>query len=381
MYFNIIQSSVNEICCIDFTAEEWQTVARTNKKKTLQTVVSLLLVCLICVVLGLFGGIYGVWKWILLLLGLYFGAVGIIRPMKNTTGLNRDGQIINQSALNFFMARKLQNYYQNKGKTVRAEPYTGSVETVDPQQSEIKTIPFSEIFPASMRRVFANGYPMWVPAEDKPVNWARMILFIIPFLLLGAALYAMWASNTASGFLRVIFAAASILLILTLLLVRTETKTGLVRLVVFLLFLACQMGMLIYTNRTMPVYIDIAYNAKTVEKDDKQRRVFIVREYEDGQKKVIYAPLGTATKCTAFAVAGPDIPYDDATYSGIGREVKAQAYYCDCRIYNASNHEQLATITVKRFFSRTISTSDRTDFHPINDQIIDDVISWIKLNE
>lgn len=322
---------------------------------------------------------YGIWKWVLLGAGIVLCALGIRAFFRNPTGLDRDGRVVNQAVLNKLIVRTLQSHYQNPGMPAEAAPCSEDDAMRDERGATTESIPLSLFLPPVTRRKFMNGMAVEVPVETGPIHIGKTLLFTVPLILLDLALYASWANNIAHSFFRVLFTASSLLLGVLILTWHPITRTGKACLTLFCLFLAVQTGMAAYTNYVMPKYIEVAYQTETIDQSGDEHRLFIVREYENGSPKIIYATPGLPTSCAYYAIAEADVPYDTAEYGKI-KHLEARAYCCDCVIYDLATREPLTTINIRRLFPSSISENEKRDFHPHNDQIIEQTLTWVKQN-
>ena len=203
-------------------------------------------------------------------------------------------------------------------------------------------------------------------------------LFSLFCLMLAAAFYAMWSGNIANGFLKALSICACVLAVLLVLFARPKTAAGRVRLVFVYLFLASQIVMMIYTLRMRPQYFAIADGTKSVnEAEADEDRVFIIRESENGKRRLIYATPGDPAKCAWYVIAAPDEVYDTATY-GKTAKAKADAYLSECTLYSASTGVVVDSLKVKALFPQTISSTTKREFHPGNMQIPEEVTAWLK---
>lgn len=378
MYYSVNTSTETKIYEIDFSEEEWKRIPDKKRSENTQKAASLIITGMMGIIAALYGGVDGPLKWILLAAGILFFGAGIFKLIKKTdVGIDRNGNVADQAALNQYISKMLRDYYNIRDNNVSIElcPENG----VDPETNSIDIIkvPFSAILPSVFKRKFINGRPYIVPIEEKPVHVGKLILFTIPFIMVGIALYGIWQDNIADGFIRVLFTIASVLLVILILIAHPSTKHGRAKLTVFFIFLFIQTFMLAYTNYMLPKYLDFAYHKDDTIQTESKNTVFIVRENQNSSK-VIYAKIGKPSQYVAYAIAGEDYSYDTASY---GRSnIAAAAFSCDCEIYDANTLDSLATINTKAYFPQTISGSDKTEFHPTNDNIIANVLEWFKLH-
>ena len=197
-------------------------------------------------------------------------------------------------------------------------------------------------------------------------------------VMLAFAFYGIWSGNIAFGFTKVLCIIACVLFVLLILFARPKSGAGWVRLIFIYLFLACQIAMLIYTMCVRPKYFRIAEGTEHAAQADVEKgRFFIVRETENGKRRLIYASPGDPDKCAWYVVAQPDELYDTALYGERDR-AEASAYSSFCILYRADTGEEVDAYTVKSLFPSTISKSAKREFHPSNSDISDTIVEWMK---
>ena len=343
---------------VAFSADEWRRIARSEKAFDRRMNAACLMLALAGFAIALWGGVHGLWKGVLFAAGVLFLIGGLpIKSANGLSGLDAEGNVVDRAALDRYVLKKLKAYCSMTMKGVTVKPLTEDAEP----EAEAEIVPLTAFL-----------------GEEAPKGAGWPVL--IAMAVVAGIYFLIWRGNVGGGFANFLSIAACVLAALCALLFATA-KTARGRLVVLtaLVFLAMIGATRFYTHMVLvPQALEAVFSEHTGDSAEARRGLMVVRCDNQGNKKVLFMPLGDPERFEVYALAGSDRLLDSAAY-GVSGRVKGYAYGCTVDICDNETGRLLDSVTLEtKLPDKATAHAGDVVVRPSDAQVVRAVRQWMK---
>ena len=362
MLYEVSNAFGSRLCALDFSREEWQRISAALLRKRKLKLFSRMIRALLILLIGLFGSLPPLWKWLMFLMAAISVFLGIYNWVSKPSAMDAEGHVTHEEEFDRLVSDRLLAWFRSKNRNY------GSCHRKKDPGSELadaaEKIPLSVFLPSE--------------SKEKPKKDLRSLMLLgVLALILVVLLFLLirnWIHNVMDSTILTTFVYAELGLAALLFFARPKTQARRTCVLLLCLFLLVFFGLNIYSGIVSDRCMRLVNGRLSFQNVESASGCFIVR-YSDESSGVIYAPPGDPARCAYYVKANPDVVADAADFSGSGVTVRVQVFSSTCFVYSAADRTCIRTLDVGVTLPAAVAARQSYDLHPDNLQIVQTVLA------
>ena len=362
MLYEVSNAFGSRLCTLDYSQEEWQRVSAALLQKRKLKLFSRIIRALLILLIGLFGNLPPLWKWLMFLMAAISVVLGIYNWVSKPSVMDAEGHVTREEDFDLLVSNRLLAWFRSKNRNYgschrKTDPGPESAETAE-------KIPLSFFLPSE--------------SKEKPKTDLRSLLLLgVLALILVALLFLLirnWIQNVMDSTILTTFVYAELGLAALLFFARPKTRSRKSCVVLLCIFLFVFFGLNVYSGIVSNRCMQLIEGRLSFQNAESASGCFIVRYGEDASG-VIYALPGDPSRCAYYVKADPDVIADAADFSGSGVTVRVQVFSSTCSVFSAADRSCVRTLDVGVSLPAAVATQQSYDLHPDNLQIVQTILA------